>query len=107
MDAAEDTTVKSLPTKVEEVALQIGASLAGSQVYRTSIHDATGHTVWISAGNIDRTEHGFVLDALDCFALEPARSSFERETGGHVDGLELHRQARGDGGTGRARGLDV
>lgn len=81
MDQAEDTTVKSLPTKVEEVALQIGAALAGSQVFRTSIHDATGHTVWVSAGNLDRAEHAFVLDALDCFALEPARGSFERETG--------------------------
>lgn len=77
---AEVTTIKSLPTKVEEVALEMGAALAGSQVFRTSIHDATGHAVWISAGNIDRAEHGFVLDALDCFALEPSRPSFERET---------------------------
>jgi EAL domain-containing protein (putative c-di-GMP-specific phosphodiesterase class I) len=81
MSAVEDTTIKSLPTKIEEVALEIGAALSGSQVYRTSIHDATGTAVWISAGNIDRAEFSFVLDALDCFALEPSRPSFEREIG--------------------------
>jgi EAL domain-containing protein (putative c-di-GMP-specific phosphodiesterase class I) len=81
MQQAEVTTIKSLPTKVEEVALEIGAALSGSDVYRTSVHDATGAVVWISAGNIDRAEQAFMLDALDSFALEPARATFERETG--------------------------
>ena len=82
MHAEEATTVKSLPTKVEELALQIGSALAGTEIFRSSIHDATGQSVWISAGNLDRAEHSFVLDALDCFALEPARPSFEREAAG-------------------------
>ncbi len=81
MYSAEVTTIKSLPTKIEEVALEIGAAMSGSDVYRTSVHDATGAMVWISAGTMDRTEQGFVLDALDCFALEPTRQTFEREIG--------------------------
>src|SRR6187551_2109414 len=81
MPVAEATTIKSMPTKVEEVALEIGASLSGSDVYRTSVHDATGNAVWVSAGNIDHAEQSFVLDALDCFALEPSRGTFEREIG--------------------------
>jgi EAL domain-containing protein (putative c-di-GMP-specific phosphodiesterase class I) len=81
MSSVEVTTIKSLPTKVEEVALEIGAAMSGSDVYRTSVHDATGAPVWISAGNIDRAEQSFMLDALDCFALEPARATFEREIG--------------------------
>jgi EAL domain-containing protein (putative c-di-GMP-specific phosphodiesterase class I) len=81
MTSDEVTTIKSLPTKVEEVALEIGAAMSGSDVYRTSVHDATGSAVWISAGNIDRAEQSFMLDALDCFALEPARATFEREIG--------------------------
>lgn len=80
MDTAEVTTIKSLPTKVEEVALEIGAALSGTDIYRTSVHDATGNLMWVSAGSIDRAEHAFILDALDCFALEPARATFERET---------------------------
>ncbi len=81
MSSVEVTTIKSLPTKVEEVALEIGAAMSGSDVYRTSVHDATGAPVWISAGNIDRAEQSFMLDALDCFALEPVRATFEREIG--------------------------
>ncbi|MEO6081312.1 MAG: EAL domain-containing protein [Steroidobacteraceae bacterium] len=81
MPSEEATTIKSLPTKVEEVALEIGAAMSGSDIYRTSVHDATGAMIWISAGSIDRTEQGFVLDALDSFALEPARATFEREIG--------------------------
>ncbi|MEO6185231.1 MAG: EAL domain-containing protein [Steroidobacteraceae bacterium] len=81
MPPAEATTIKSMPTKVEEVALEIGASLSGSDVYRTSVHDATGNAAWVSAGHIDHAEQSFVLDALDCFALEPSRGTFEREIG--------------------------
>lgn len=74
------TTIKSLPTKVEEVALEIGAAMSGTDIFRTSVHDGAGHLVWVSAGSIDRSEHSFVLDALDSFALEPTRVTFERET---------------------------
>lgn len=75
------TTVKTMPTKVEEVALEIAAALAGSDVFRSSIHDATGYMTWSSSGPLEESEHGFVLDALDCFALEPARACFERNSG--------------------------
>jgi len=80
MQSEEVTTIKSLPSKVEEVALEIGAAMSGSDVYRLSVHDATGSLMWASAGSVDRSEHAFVLDALDCFALEPARTTLERET---------------------------
>jgi EAL domain-containing protein (putative c-di-GMP-specific phosphodiesterase class I) len=83
MQADEDTTVKSLPTKVEEVALEIGAAMSGSEIFRMSIHDTTGATAWISRGALDESEQVFVLDALDSFALEPARLSCERSVDGH------------------------
>lgn len=78
----EVTTIKALPTKVEEVALEIGAAMSGTDIFRTSVHDATGHMVWVSAGSIDRLEQSFVLDALDSFALEPTRVTYERRTSG-------------------------
>lgn len=78
MHADDSTTIKSLPTKIEEMALEIGAELAGTQVFRTSIHDATGSTVWSSVDDLGQEDRSFVLDALDCFALEPSRPSFER-----------------------------
>lgn len=81
MPAVDDTTIKSLPTKVEEIALEIGAALSGCSIYRTSVHDGTGRTVWVSDGTLHDSELAFVLDALDCFALEPARISYERESG--------------------------
>jgi EAL domain-containing protein (putative c-di-GMP-specific phosphodiesterase class I) len=81
MRSAESTTVKSLPTKIEEIALEIAAALSGMDVHRSSVHDATGRLMWISAGNIDRAEHSFLLDALDCFALESSRLTYEREVG--------------------------
>lgn len=79
MHADDVTTIKSLPTKIEEMALEIAAALAGSDVFRTSIHDATGATMWKSAEeDLDNSDRTFVLDALDSFALEPARPSYER-----------------------------
>jgi EAL domain-containing protein (putative c-di-GMP-specific phosphodiesterase class I) len=78
MHADDATTIKSLPTKIEEMALEIAAALSGSEVFRTSIHDATGATVWSSEENLVETDRLFVLDALDGFALEPGRPSFER-----------------------------
>ena len=78
MRADDTTTIKSLPTKIQEIALEIGAELAATQVFRTSIHDATGTAVWSSADDLSQDDRSFVLDALDCFALEPSRPSFER-----------------------------
>lgn len=77
MRSDDSTTIKSLPTKIEEMALEIAAELAATDVFRTSIHDATGELVWCSAESISHDDRSFVLDALDCFALEPSRPSFE------------------------------
>jgi EAL domain-containing protein (putative c-di-GMP-specific phosphodiesterase class I) len=81
MRPAEDTTIKSRQTKLEELALEIGNALSGCGIYRMSIHDATGRARWNSMGTADEAEAAFVLDALDCMALEPSRLSFERESG--------------------------
>jgi EAL domain-containing protein (putative c-di-GMP-specific phosphodiesterase class I) len=86
MQADDVTTIKSLPTKIEEMALEIAAALAGNEVFRSSIHDGTGAAAWNSAEGLDDSDRTFVLDALDSFALEPARSSFERD-GNPVRGL--------------------
>ncbi len=86
MQASDSTTIKSLPTKVEELALEIAAELSGTELFRSSIHDGTGTAVWNSADGLSHDERSFVLDALDCFALEPQRSSFERE-GSDIRGL--------------------
>ena len=81
MRAADETTIKSLPTKVEEIALEIGEALSGRGIYRTSIHDATGGVMWTSDGIApDQAEMAFVLDGLDCMALEPSRMCYERES---------------------------
>jgi EAL domain-containing protein (putative c-di-GMP-specific phosphodiesterase class I) len=80
MRPAEDTTIKSRLTKIEELALEIGTALSGCGIYRMSIHDATGRAMWNSIGTVDEAESAFVLDALDCMALEPSRLSFERES---------------------------
>jgi len=78
MPLDDATTIKSLPTKIEEMALEIGAALAGSTVFRSAIHDATGVVVWNSPEGLDEADRSFMLDALDNFALEPGRQSFER-----------------------------
>ena len=46
-----------------------------------SLHDAEGDTLWLSAGTIGPDEHGFVLAALDVFALEPNRACIHRKLG--------------------------
>jgi EAL domain-containing protein (putative c-di-GMP-specific phosphodiesterase class I) len=80
MQAHDATTIKSLPTKIEEMALEIAAAIADSNVFRSSIHDATGAAVWTSADGMDDGDRSFALDALDYFALEPSRASFEHNS---------------------------
>jgi EAL domain-containing protein (putative c-di-GMP-specific phosphodiesterase class I) len=79
MTGGADTTIKSMRTKIAESALALGEALSGCVVRRLSIHDATGQTVWISGTALDTDEQEFVLDALDFFALEPSRLTFERD----------------------------
>src|SRR5687768_15625528 len=79
MSVGSDTTIKTMRTKIAESAFGLGEALSGCNVRRMSIHDATGHTVWNSGIALSHEEQEFVLDALDCFALEPARLTLERE----------------------------
>jgi EAL domain-containing protein (putative c-di-GMP-specific phosphodiesterase class I) len=79
MSGGSDTTIKTMRTKIAESAFGLGEALSGCNVRRMSIHDATGHTVWNSGIALSHDEQEFVLDALDCFALEPARLTLERE----------------------------
>jgi len=44
-----------------------------------SLHDSGGDTLWLSAGSIGPDEHGYVLGALDVFALEPNRNCIHRK----------------------------
>lgn len=78
MTGEPETTIKTLRTKVTESALALGEALSGCNVLRLSIHDATGATAWNSGAPLTSAEHDFLLDALDCFALEPARTALER-----------------------------
>lgn len=80
MDADDVTTIKSLPTKIEEMALEIAAAIADSSIHRSSIHDATGAAVWHSSDALSDSDRSFALDALDSFALEPARTSYEHDS---------------------------
>ncbi len=82
MQPDDATTIKSLPTKIEEMALEIAAAIAESSVFRSSIHDATGGAVWNSEETLNDSDRSFVLDALDTFALEPGRSSYEQDSPG-------------------------
>lgn len=78
MKNGPDTTIKTLPTKLAESALGLGEALSGSVVHRMSIHDATGHEAWSNGEPLQIEDHDFVLDALDAFALDPARLTLER-----------------------------
>ncbi len=78
MTGGPDTTIKTLRTKVAESALALGEVLSGCNVLRLSVHDATGATAWNGGAPLTAGEHDFLLDALDCFALEPSRASLER-----------------------------
>jgi EAL domain-containing protein (putative c-di-GMP-specific phosphodiesterase class I) len=80
MNGGPDTTIKTLHTKVVESALALGEALSGSAVRRMSIHDATGHVAWNNGDPLARDEQEFVLDALDAFALDPARLTLERDS---------------------------
>jgi EAL domain-containing protein (putative c-di-GMP-specific phosphodiesterase class I) len=77
MEADDVTTIKSLPTKIEEMGLEIAAAISDSSVFRSSIHNGTGSAVWHSGDGLDDDDRSFALDALDSFALEPARASYE------------------------------
>src|SRR5690606_8507877 len=86
MNGTSDTTIRTLRTKVAESALALSEMLAACNVLRMSIHDATGATVWNSGDALSSAEHEFLLDALDSFSLEIARTTLERSC---QDGLGM------------------
>jgi hypothetical protein len=56
--------------------------LSNLSIWRTqglSLHDAEGDTLYLSAGSIGPDEQGYVLSALDVFALEPLRHCIHRK----------------------------
>lgn len=84
MSGGADTTIKTMRTKIAESALLLGEALAGCKIRRLSLHDATGQAAWNSGIPLDADEQEFVLDALDSFALEPSRLTFERHSSNPV-----------------------
>lgn len=91
-----DTTIKSLPTKIDELVMEIGAALSGAKIFSTSVHDATGDAIWTSEGVVGPDDHALVLDALDCFALEQLRKSYEKDHGdGRIKVVFAAREPRG------------
>jgi len=72
-----ETESKSLA--IEQLGKSIPAALEGIEIHGTSIHDATGETVWMSTSMLGPDDYALMLDALDCFALEPLRSVYERD----------------------------
>ena len=86
MNGGSDNTIKTLRTKVAASALALTETLSACNVLRMSIHDAAGASVWSSGAALDAADHDFLLDALDSFALEVSRSTFERP-GRDVNGM--------------------
>lgn len=67
------------PALVEQLGEGIATALAGLDLHSSSIHDANGEPVWISSGMLGPDDNIPLLDALDCFALEPGRACVERD----------------------------
>lgn len=63
---------------LDQLGQGIATALAGLDLHASSIHDPTGETVWTSSGAVGPEDYALLLDALDCFALEPARACVER-----------------------------
>jgi hypothetical protein len=70
----------------DELGQRLLQALASWRIQCLSLHNAAGEVLWLSQGVIGPDEHGFVLEALDVFALEPERQYFHRR-------LEDHRHA--------------
>ena len=91
-----DTTIKTLPTKIEELVMEISEALSGAKIYSTSVHDATGETIWTSESVVGPDDHSLVLDALDSFALEQLRKSYElKQDNGRIKVVFAAREPRG------------
>ena len=78
-EAMSEPATEQKPPAVEQLGKSIPAALQGLDIRAISIHDATGDTVWMSTDVLGPDDYALMLDALDCFALEPLRSCYERD----------------------------
>jgi hypothetical protein len=63
----------------DDLGQALFAALSAWRPEALSLHDTVGDALWLSSGSIGPDEHGFVLSALDVFALEPYRSHIHRK----------------------------
>jgi EAL domain-containing protein (putative c-di-GMP-specific phosphodiesterase class I) len=78
MPPAPETPDQTASASLEKLGAEIAATLPGLAISSSSIHDASGDPVWMSGGVLGPDEYALMLDALDCFTLEPLRNCFER-----------------------------
>jgi EAL domain-containing protein (putative c-di-GMP-specific phosphodiesterase class I) len=81
MSPAPESPDQTASAPLEKMGREIAMTLPGLEISSSSIHDASGDPVWMSEGVLGPDEYSFVLDALDCFTLEPLRNCFERNIG--------------------------
>jgi hypothetical protein len=67
---------RPIPDELGQALLQALAPLRPQAV---SLHDASGETLWLSAGSIGPDEHNLVLASLDVFGFETRRESMHRK----------------------------
>ena len=74
--AGSEAPRRQVPNELGAALLQ---ALSPSRPLSFSLHDSAGETLWLSSGSMGPDEHGFVLGALDVFALEPQRVCIHRK----------------------------
>jgi len=74
--AAAEAPRRQVPNELGAALLQ---ALSPCRPLSFSLHDSAGETLWLSSGSMGPDEHGFVLGALDVFALEPHRLCIHRK----------------------------
>jgi EAL domain-containing protein (putative c-di-GMP-specific phosphodiesterase class I) len=84
MPGEPDQMLNPSTTSIENLGLEIAAALPGLAIQSCSIHDLAGEPLWMSNGLMGPDDYTLMLDALDCFTLEPSRKCFDRDLG---DGL--------------------
>ena len=76
--AAADSGPAVRKLDAEEIGKRLLRLLESLRVQSLSLHNVEGELLWLSEGVFGPDEHGYVLDALDVFSLEPARQFIER-----------------------------
>jgi hypothetical protein len=73
-----DATTQARAAGFDQIGSELLRALDACRPQCLSLHDASGDVLWLNAGVIGPDEHGYVLDALDEFALEPERTHMQR-----------------------------